>query len=253
VRYRFVDCRWELGSPERGRELYREGHVPGASFLDVERELSAPPGRPPDHGGRHPLPDPGAFTEAAGRAGIGPGVFVVAYDQGRSGGAARLWWLLRHLGHEDVAVLRGGISAWQGPLREGDEPAEALMFEPRVREGDTVSAEELAARLGEPGLVVVDARAPERYRGEVEPIDPVAGRIPGAVNAPYAAGGAVPDEVLEADEVVAYCGSGVTACVTLLDLAEAGRPDARLYPGSWSDWSSRGLPAERGWRASAPR
>jgi thiosulfate/3-mercaptopyruvate sulfurtransferase len=246
VRYRFVDCRWELGNPDAGRELYLAGHVPGASFLDVERDLSAPPGRPPEHGGRHPLPDPEAFAAAAGRAGIGPGVFVVAYDQGRSGGAARLWWLLRHLGHEDVAVLRGGIGAWQGPLRRGEEDIEPLAFEPRPRAGDSIEADELERRLGEPGLVVVDARAPERYRGEVEPIDPVAGRIPGAVNVPYAGEGVLPAEVLEAEEVVAYCGSGVTACVTLLDLAGAGRPDARLYPGSWSDWSSRGLPSERG-------
>jgi len=245
VRYQFVDCRWELGKPDRGRELYLEGHVPGASSLDVERALSAPPGRPPRHGGRHPLPDAASFAVAAGRAGIGPGVTVVAYDQGRTGGAARLWWLLRHFGHDDVAVLRGGMGAWQGPLRSGEEPVEPLAFAPRAREDDTIEADALAARLGEPGLVVLDARAPERYRGDVEPIDPVAGRIPGAVNVPFAAGDAAPDEVLAAHEIVAYCGSGVTACVTLLDLAEAGRPDAKLYPGSWSDWSSRGLPAER--------
>lgn len=245
MRYQFVDCRWELGKPDRGRELYLEGHVPGASFLDVERDLSAPPGRPPAHGGRHPLPDADRFAAAAGRAGIGPGVTVVAYDQGRSGGAARLWWLLRHFGHDEVAVLRGGIGAWQGALRSGEEPVEPLAFAPRPREEDTIDAETLAARLGKPGLVVLDARAPERYRGDVEPVDPVAGRIPGALNVPYA-GGELPAEVLAADEIVAYCGSGVTACVTLLDLAEAGRPDARLYPGSWSDWSSRGLPGERG-------
>ena len=244
--YRFVDCRWELGKPDAGKELYLAGHIPGAAFLDVERELSAPPGEPPAYGGRHPLPDPDAFAEAAGRAGIGPGVLVVAYDQGRSGGAARLWWLLRHFGHEDVAVLRGGIGAWIGPLRAGEEGIEPREFVPHARTDDTVDAAELERRLGEEGLVVVDARAPERYRGEVEPIDHVAGRIPGAVNLPFAGGEDPPAEALEAGELVAYCGSGVTACVTLLDLAEAGRPDAKLYPGSWSDWSSRGLPAERG-------
>ena len=244
--YRFVDCRWELGKPDAGRELYLAEHIPGAAFLDVERELSAPPGQPPAHGGRHPLPDPDAFAAAVGRAGIGPGVFVVAYDQGRTGGAARLWWLLRHFGHDDVAVLRGGMGDWIGPLRGGEEEIEPREFVPRVRGGDTVDAAELERRLGEDGLVVLDARAPERYRGEVEPIDRVAGRIPGSVNLPYAAGIDLPPEVLEADELVAYCGSGVTACVTLLDLAEAGRPDAKLYPGSWSDWSSRGLPSERG-------
>jgi thiosulfate/3-mercaptopyruvate sulfurtransferase len=246
VTYRFVDCRWELGKPDAGKELYLAGHIPGAAFLDVERELSSPPGEPPAYGGRHPLPDPAEFAAAAGRAGIGAGVFVVAYDQGRSGGAARLWWLLRHLGHDDVAVLRDGIGAWIGPLRAGEEEIEQREFIPEMRTDDTVDAAELERRLGEAGFVVVDARAPERYRGEVEPIDRVAGRIPGAVNMPFAGGDDLPAEVFEADEVVAYCGSGVTACVTLLDLAEAGRPDAKLYPGSWSDWSSRGLPVERG-------
>jgi thiosulfate/3-mercaptopyruvate sulfurtransferase len=241
VRYRFVDCRWELGNPARGRELYLDGHVPGASFLDVERDLSAAPASP---GGRHPLPSADDFARAAGAAGIGTGVFVVAYDQGMNGGAARLWWLLRHFGHDAAAVLDGGIAAWLGPLRGGEEEVEPAVLTPGPRPGDTIEADELAARLGDARLTIVDARLPERYRGEVEPIDPVAGRIPGAVNAPY------PDELpaglAEAGEIVAYCGSGVTACVTLLRLARAGREDARLYAGSWSDWCARGLPAETG-------
>lgn len=241
MRYRFVDCRWELGNPARGRELYLEKHVPGASFLDVERELSAPPSSP---GGRHPLPGAGDFARAVGAAGIGPGVFVVAYDQGMNGGAARLWWLLRHFGHEDVAVLGGGMEAWLGPLAAGEEEVEAAEFVPRPRGGDTIEAEELAARLGDERLTVVDARLPERYRGEVEPIDPVAGRIPGARNAPYP--DELPPDLLEAEEIVAYCGSGVTAAVVLLRLAQAGRGDAKLYAGSWSDWAARGLPAETG-------
>jgi thiosulfate/3-mercaptopyruvate sulfurtransferase len=171
-------------------------------------------------------------------------VFVVAYDHGGAGGAARLWWLLRHFGHEDVAVLDGGFDAWLGPVRGGEEEIVPRAFVPRPRTGETVDAEELAARLGEPGLVVVDARAPERYRGEVEPIDPVAGRIPGAVNWPY--GTEMPPALSDAQEIVVYCGSGVTACVDLLALARAGRQDAKLYPGSWSDWCGRGLPGERG-------
>ena len=216
--------------------------MPGASFLGVDdlSDLSAE-GR-----GRHPLPSAEAFAAAAGRAGIGEGVFVVAYDHGGAGGAARLWWLLRHFGHDDAAVLLGGIGAWAGPLRGGEEEVEPREFVPRLRAGDTVEADELAARLGEPGLVVVDARTPERYRGEAEPIDPVAGRIPGAVNWPFPGAAEVPAEIADADEIVVYCGSGITACVNLLALAQAGRPDAKLYPGSWSEWCSRGLPAERG-------
>jgi thiosulfate/3-mercaptopyruvate sulfurtransferase len=242
VRYQFVDCRWELGNPDRGRELWLAGHIPGASFLDVERELSSPPS---GVGGRHPLPSSEQFAEAAGRAGIGEDVFVVAYDQSMSGGAARLWWLLRHFGHPQVAVLAGGLEAWRGPLEEGEADVAREEFVPSPPRADTIEAEELEQRLGDPGVVVVDARAPERYRGEVEPIDPVAGRIPGAVNAPFGAAAAFPADVREAEEIVVYCGSGITACVDLLALAAAGREDAKLYAGSWSDWSSRGLPAER--------
>jgi thiosulfate/3-mercaptopyruvate sulfurtransferase len=239
--YRFVDCRWELGRPARGRDLYLDGHVPGAAFLDVEEDLSAPP---IEGGARHPLPSADAFAEAAGRAGIGPGAFVVAYGTG--GGAERLWWLLRHFGHEDVAVLAGGLDAWRGPVSAGDEKVEPALFEPRPRAGDTIDADELAARLDDLSLVVVDARVPERFRGEPNPIDRVPGRIPGAVNLPWPDNGEPPRAVLEADEIVAYCGSGVTACVPLLALAHAGRPDAKLYAGSWSDWESRDLPVERG-------
>ena len=160
MRHQFVDCRWELGRPERGRELYLEGHIPGAAFLDVERDLSAAPGGP--HGGRHPLPTEGDFARAASRAGIEHGVFVVAYDQGMTGGAARLWWLLRHFGHDDVAVLAGGIGAWMGRLQAGEEEIEPARFVPRPRTGDTIDAEELERRAGDERLVVVDARAPER-------------------------------------------------------------------------------------------
>ena len=231
MRYRFVDCRWELGNPGRGRELYLAGHIPGAAFLDVERDLSAPPGP----GGRHPLPAAEDFAAAVSRAGIGPGVFVVAY--GSMGGAERLWWLLRHFGHDDCAVLE--LDAWQGPLRAGEEEIEPATFVPRPRSDDTIEAEELQRRLGE--LVLLDARVPPRYRGEVEPIDPVAGHIPGARNAPWNE----PLPEVPEGEVVAYCGSGVTACVPVFRLAREGR-HARLYPGSWSEWAGRGLPAELG-------
>jgi thiosulfate/3-mercaptopyruvate sulfurtransferase len=243
MRVQFVDCRWELGHPERGRELYRAGHVPGASFLDVEGELAAPPGGA--EGGRHPLPADEDFRRAAEAAGIGDDALVVAYDQGMNGGAARLWWLLRHFGHDDVAVLEGGLEHWLGPLRAGDEPVERGELTLMPRSDDVLSGREIEARLGEPGFLVVDARLPERFRGESEPIDAVAGHIPGAVNAPYVEGELPPVDPETVDEVVAYCGSGITACVTVLRLERAG-VQAKLYPGSWSEWSSRGLAVERG-------
>jgi thiosulfate/3-mercaptopyruvate sulfurtransferase len=236
VRYQIVDCRWELGAPGRGRELYLAGHVPGASFLDVEQDLSDL-SRPA--AGRHPLPSAERFAAAAGRAGIGSGVFVVAY--GSLGGAERLWWLLRHFGHDDCAVLVGGIEAWGGPLETGEAAVEPREFVPRERSGDTASAEELTRRLADPSLVLVDARAPRRWRGEPNEIDNPPGRIPGALNAPWAE----PLPELPEGELVAYCGSGVTACVVLHRAWLAGR-EGRLYPGSWSEWSQRRLPAERG-------
>jgi thiosulfate/3-mercaptopyruvate sulfurtransferase len=254
--------------------MWREGHIPGAAVLDVDRDLASAPGER----GRHPLPDAGAFEAAARRAGIGPDVLVVAYDEAGEGGAARLWWLLRHFGHERVAVLDGGLRAWReegGALRAGEEEVEPGAFTARPREGDTADlAEEVAAaalgacggvptpsgaRQGGARRVLLDARAPERYRGEVEPIDSVAGHIPGAVNVPFAdvaPGGRflAPEllrERLEAagvgagTEAVAYCGSGVTASVLVLAAEVAGLPPVRLYPGSWSEWSGRGLPAAR--------
>jgi len=235
VEYRFVDCRWELGAPERGRELYRAGHVPGAAFLDVDVDLAdlSVTGQ-----GRHPLPSAERFAAAASRAGIGRGVFVVAY--GNMGGAERLWWLLRHFGHDDCAVLAGGIAAWAGPLRAGDEEIEPAEFVPRERSGDTVDAAGLARRLAEPRLLLVDARTAARWRGEPNPVDAVSGRIPGAINAPWNE----EQPELPDGELVAYCGSGVTACVVLHRAFLRGR-DGLLYPGSWSDWSTRGLPLER--------
>jgi thiosulfate/3-mercaptopyruvate sulfurtransferase len=231
--FRFVDCRWELGAPARGRELYRAGHIPGASFLDVDEDLSDL--SVPD-AGRHPLPSAERFAAAASRAGIGAGVFVIAY--GSMGGAERLWWLLRHFGHDDCAVLLGGIDAWGGPLEVGEAKVEPAVFEPRERDGDTIDADELLARGEE--LVIVDARTPARWRGEPNPVDTVPGRIPGALNSPWN------EELadLPAGELVAYCGSGVTSCV-VLHRAWLGGREGRLYPGSWSEWSARRLPSSR--------
>ena len=227
---RFVDC--------RDRDAYLAGHLPGAAHADPERDLTGP-----DGGGRHPLPSADAFARWASGAGIGPDTLVVAYDVG-DGWAPRLWWLLRHFGHDAAGVIR--LEAWRGPLRRGAERIEPAEFIARPRTDDTASAEELLERLNDPRLLLVDARAPERFRGEVEPIDKVAGRIPGAQNLYFQQASPVPDELLAAEDIVVYCGSGVTACVDLLELALAGRPDARLYPGSWSEWSSRKLPLARG-------
>jgi thiosulfate/3-mercaptopyruvate sulfurtransferase len=231
-RTQFVDCRWELGNPGRGRALYLAGHVPGASFLDVDEDLSD---LSVAGAGRHPLPSAARFAAAASRAGIGPGVLVVAY--GTMGGAERLWWLLRHFGHDDCAVLVGGLEVWGGPLRGGEEEIAPVEFVPRERTDDVVSADEVLAG----DFVLVDARTPNRWRGEPNPIDDPPGRIPGALNAPWSE----PLPELPEGELVAYCGSGVTACVVLHRASLHGR-EGRLYPGSWSEWSTRRLPLERG-------
>ena len=265
---RIVDCRYRLGEPGAGEALWREAHIPGAAFMDLDRELAGPPGER----GRHPLPEAAAFEAAARRAGIGADTLVVAYDEAAEGGAARLWWLLRHFGHTDVTVLDGGLGGWReqgGDLRGGDEQIQPRDFRAAAPD-ETASTEELeglgafpghiARKSASPSQVLLDARAPERYRGEVEPIDPVAGHIPGAVNLPFAElapeGRFLPPEELRArfeaagvtsgDQAVAYCGSGVTACVVALAGEVAGIGATRLYPGSWSEWCALGLPAERG-------
>jgi thiosulfate/3-mercaptopyruvate sulfurtransferase len=248
-----VDCRWSLAEPGAGRRAYEQGHVPGAAFLDVDADLAAPPGP----GGRHPLPSAAAFERAARRAGIDGGSRVVAYDEAGEGGAVRLWWLLRHFGHEHSAVLDGGMRAWReagGPLEAGPPPERDGDFQARPRGDDTIGADELARRLGDPGLALLDGRAPERYAGEREPIDPVAGHIPGARNVPFAELAPegrflAPAELRERlgnTAFVAYCGSGVTACTLLLAAEVAGLPHGSLYPGSWSEWSGLGLPGETG-------
>ena len=227
---RFVDC--------RDGDAYLAGHIPGAAHADPERDLtghgrrraaSTTDGRPPSPSGRL-------------RRGSGSETLVVGYDAG-TGWAARLWWLLRHFGHDRAAAI--DLACWNGPLRAGSEQIAPAEFVARPRSDDTADAGELLARLGDPRLVLLDARAPERYRGEVEPIDRIAGRIPGARNLPFTETSTLPAELLEAPELVVYCGSGVTACVNVLALTLAGRDDVRLYPGSWSEWSELGNPVER--------
>jgi thiosulfate/3-mercaptopyruvate sulfurtransferase len=243
-----LDVRWELTTAHTtaGRDDYDAGHVPGAYFVDLDTELAAPPGE----GGRHPLPDPLVVQAVLRRAGITPRSRVVAYDGAQSYAAARAWWVLRWLGIPDVRVLDGGYAAWlaAGLPVSTEAPADRQGDVEVVTPGQLPTLDAgAAARLAREGLLL-DARAPERYAGETEPIDPVAGHVPGAVNSPTTAWLA-PDGTFRRDlaehwasvrgdragEVGVYCGSGVTAAHHLLALAELG-VDAALYPGSWSEW-----------------
>ena len=230
---RLVDC--------RPPDAYDAGHPPGAVHLDPETQLSTPPDDPAI-GGRHPLPDPHALAAAFAAAGIGSGTFVLAYDEG-TGWAARCWWLLRHLGHDAAGTF--DLRSYAGPLPTDEPRVERAAFVPHVRDDDVIDADEIRDRLGDSSLVLLDGRAPERWRGDVEPLDPVAGRIPGARNAFFER--PLPEGATEPQEVAAYCGSGVTAAVVVQRLALAGRADARLYPGSFSEWCrDPSNPIERG-------
>ncbi|ATG55703.1 sulfurtransferase [Brachybacterium ginsengisoli] len=240
-----LDVRWALDG-SKGHSTYLAGHLPGAVYVDLDTELAAP-ARP--EAGRHPLPDPETFAASLRRAGVTEGSTVVAYDDGDGAQAGRLVWMLRALGHR-AALLNGGLSAWDGPLETEDvlpAPGDVAARDWPVER--LASADEVAAGQS----LVVDARAPERYRGEVEPIDPRAGHIPGAVNLPYVgnldAEGRFMDPVelrarfeaagvREDRETIVYCGSGVTATHDLLALESAGFTRLRLFPGSWSQWST---------------
>jgi thiosulfate/3-mercaptopyruvate sulfurtransferase len=231
VKTRIVDCRLVAH--------YRSGHLPGAVHLDRERDLTGEIGDASR--GRHPLPEAEAFAASASRAGISDDTFVLAYDDG-DGWAARCWWLLRHFGHERAGTF--DLRAYEGVLESGDSTVEGAVFEPQERTDDTIDIEEIHARLDDPRLILADARSPERWRGDVEPLDPVAGRIPGARNAFFEL--PLPDGLSAAPEIAVYCGSGVTACVPLQRLILGGREDARLYPGSFSEWCRRpDTPIER--------
>ncbi len=236
-----LDVRYRLGGPA-GPAEFASGHMPGAAYVDLDRDLAGPPG----DGGRHPLPDPSRFAAAMRAAGVSSARPVVVYDDWGGRAAARCWWLLRHHGHDDVRVLDGGWPAWvrAGGATETGQPAVVPGdFQARPGRLPVLSAEDVPSFPG----VLVDARAPERFRGEAEPVDPVAGHIPGAVNVPTEAnlgpdGRFLPAEELravygiaEGREVASYCGSGVTACHDLLALAVTG-VEGRLFPGSWSGW-----------------
>jgi thiosulfate/3-mercaptopyruvate sulfurtransferase len=225
----------------RPRVAYETGHVPGAVHLDPESDLSAI-GPDPAAGGRHPLPSDTRLEDVFARAGVGPGSFVLVLDDG-TGWAARCWWLLRHVGHDATGTL--DLRGYLGPLSTTTVVGPRGDFRARARTDDTVTAEEILARLHDPGLALYDARSRVRWLGEDEPLDPVAGRIPGSVNAFFAE--PLPAGATDPAEVVAYCGSGVTACVVAQRLVLAGREDVRLYPGSFSEWCRKeNYPIEKG-------
>ena len=244
------DCRFSLSDPAAGRALYREGHVPGAHYLDLNRDLAGPAA---DRGGRHPLPEADSFVALLTSCGVGADTEVVAYDDSRCAFAARLWWMMRSLGYRPPRLLNGGYQAF---LAAGGVPDTAV---PRPGRGEQVTGFSFSGACDIAGLrelqgaaaLLIDSREERRYLGLEEPIDPVAGHIPGALNRPWQ-GVTSPDgrlrdiaeqrahwgDALDSDQLVVYCGSGVTACVNLFSLALLGRDDATLYAGSWSDWCS---------------
>ncbi len=245
---RVIDMRWFLGEAGKGRKEFEAGHIPGAVFIDLDVDISAPKGA-----GRHPNPSKDQFEKAMRGAGINKDHRVVAYDDAGASVAGRLWYLLRIHGHENVAVLDGGLQAWKGALQESAPSVKDGDFEARDPDlSGTLTYEEMR-EVDTEKTVVLDARAAERYLGETEPVDPVAGHIPGAKNAEWK-GNLGPDgKFLPREELrrrysdlgvmpgntIAYCGSGVTSCHDLIAIELAGLGPAKLYAGSWSDWSSR--------------
>jgi thiosulfate/3-mercaptopyruvate sulfurtransferase len=266
-----VDCRFMLADPEWGSREYLAGHIPGAAYAHLEKDLS---GEVNGHNGRHPLPTPKDLERTLGEFGIAPGVQVVAYDQDNGMFASRLWWLLRWMGHDEIAVLDGGLARWVGehrPTASGAEKHPRRSFPGSPRPDMVADLDEVARMSTQEPAGLIDVRAPERYRGETEPIDRVAGHIPGAINDPFMQnvderGLFRPPDALRArltavlgnvrpEDAVCYCGSGVTACHTLLALEFAGLHGTRLYPGSWSEWSSdplRGVDTSRGRETKGP-
>jgi thiosulfate/3-mercaptopyruvate sulfurtransferase len=265
ARWRIVDCRFSLADTGAGRMAYQVGHIPGAIYAHLDEDLSSPviPGKT----GRHPLPERDVLVEKLSTWGIDQDVQVVAYDDKTGMVAARLWWLLRSLGHTRVAVLDGGFSGWMtlpdAPLTTEVPDIAPRTFITRPAVGHEVNAEQVEQLRQDADFVLVDSREAYRYRGESEPIDPIAGHIPGAVNAFFmdnldAEGYFLPKEQLRsqfellmtgkpASQTVFYCGSGVSACHNILALAHAGLGDATLYPGSWSEWiTDPKRPVEKG-------
>ena len=249
-----VDCRFSLEDTELGREQYLQGHIPGAVYAHLDEDLCSPV--IPGETGRHPMPSPESLSTKLGKWGIDSSSRIVVYDAaGGAMAASRLWWLVSWLGHYAVAVLDGGWQAWLdsgGELRSGQETRSSSSFLPIIKRSRLIETAEILSRLKDPQLLLVDSRAEERYLGEIEPIDPVAGHIPGAVVSPHelvldANGFFLPKDQLHAyfkqllggksiKETVVYCGSGVTAVQNILAMSHAGLGNARLYAGSWSEW-----------------
>lgn len=249
-----VDCRFELGKPDAGRNAYKTSHLPGALYAHLDEDLSGPITAT---SGRHPLPAVSTLSATFGRWGIDGNTQVIAYDDNNSAmAAARLWWLLRWLGHAHVAVLDGGFKHWQAsglPMSTSAFTAAPRVFTPSLNSELLVDADLVAAQVTQPNWRVVDARAPERYAGEVEPLDPMAGHIPGALNHPFVRNVDSNGQFLEATvlrkqfmqllgdatprHVINMCGSGVTACHNVLAMEVAGLHGVKLYAGSWSEWS----------------
>ena len=251
--WRIVDCRHQLADPGYGERAYAEGHLPGAFFIHLDRDLS---GARNGRNGRHPLPEPQALAARLGAIGIARQTQVVVYDDAQGMVASRLWWMLRWLGHDRVALLDGGFNAWatEGrPLTRAVPQTRPARFEAAPRDW-TVSANDVLANLGTQDFLVVDARGPDRFRGENETMDPVGGHIPGARNRCFrenldASGRFRPAAELRRgflalfagvppEQIVMQCGSGVSACHNLIAMEIAGLRGARLYPGSWSEWCS---------------
>ena len=248
-----IDCRFALSDPQKGRQDYLSGHIPGATYLDLEQDLSSPVEQ---HGGRHPLPDLDAFVRKLERLGISsqPATSVIAYDATKGAFAARLWWLLRFLGHEAVAVLDGGFPAWQAaklPLTSAIPRESSGHFTPVLQTDWVVDRAAIIAAQTQRNKALIDARSPERYQGLHEPIDPIAGAIPQAANFFWQTNlneegyfkssvelAQLWQSMPPADESLYYCGSGVTACVNLLAQAILQNTMPRLYVGGWSDWCS---------------
>jgi thiosulfate/3-mercaptopyruvate sulfurtransferase len=268
---KIFDCSFDLTRASLGRQQYQESHIPGALYADLDADLSdkrpdAQPG--PASGGRHPLPHRERFASWLRRVGVNQGQQIVVYDRQGSSFCGRLWWMLKWAGHEAVAVLDGGLAAWQtagGATESGPGPAESAPgnFVLGAALAELMTVDQVASQLSQSGQTLVDARAQPRYRGEIEPLDPVAGHIPGALNRPYTLnmdsnGRFKPAEQLRrefldllgqrpAGSVVHQCGSGVTATANLLAMEIAGLGRARLFAGSWSQWcSDPARPVERG-------